>query len=32
MAERHLAQLNIAIMREPADSPVMADFFTSIDP
>lgn len=31
MAERHLAQLNIAIMREPADSPVMADFFTSID-
>lgn len=28
---RHLAQLNIALMREPADSPVMADFFANID-
>ena len=28
---RHLAQLNIAIMREPADSPVMADFFANIE-
>jgi hypothetical protein len=31
MAECHLAQLNIALMREPADSPVMVDFFASID-
>lgn len=28
---RHLAQLNIALMREPADSPVMADFFANIE-
>ena len=31
MFPRHLAQLNIALMREPADAPGMADFFASID-
>ena len=31
METRHLAQLNIAMMREPATSPVMADFFANID-
>lgn len=31
MGTRHLAQLNIAMMREPAASPVMADFFANID-
>lgn len=28
---RHLAQLNIAFMREPAESPAMADFFANIE-
>jgi hypothetical protein len=31
MSARQLAQLNIAAMRESADSPVMADFFANID-
>jgi hypothetical protein len=31
MTARHLAQLNIAMMRAPADSPQMAEFFANID-
>jgi Domain of unknown function (DUF3291) len=27
----HLAQLNVAVMREPLDSPVMADFVANLD-
>jgi hypothetical protein len=30
MTSRHLAQLNIALMCEAADSPGMADFFAAL--
>jgi hypothetical protein len=31
MSEFELAQLNIAVMKEPLDSPVMADFVANLD-
>ncbi|MBX7218920.1 MAG: DUF3291 domain-containing protein [Blastocatellia bacterium] len=31
MSAYHLAQLNIAVMKEPLDSPVMADFVANLD-
>jgi hypothetical protein len=31
MSEFHLAQLNIAILKEPLDSPVLADFVANLD-
>jgi hypothetical protein len=31
MSEFHLAQLNIAILKEPLDSPLLADFVANLD-
>jgi len=31
MTEYHLAQLNIAILKEPLDSPILTDFVTNLD-
>jgi len=31
MADFHLAQLNIAILKEPLDSPLLADFVANLD-